>query len=354
MPPTLIADIASPYQHGLSLAALRPDCAGVEIKCTQGSGYFNPDYPGWLASARVDQLLPIAYHYVDVASPAAQATNLAGRILDKSVPVMLDAEDASVDLDHVMAVADAMIAQQLVVRLLYGPRSWWQKIGSPDLSGPLAARSLLLINAAYATSSAGTAAALYPGDTAPAWSPYGGKTPDLLQYTDRALEGGFEIDMNAWRGTPAALAKLLGGTPAGLVTIPVDAYNTPTGPLLVIGMWGPRITALQQALSFVACPPGAADGKFGTRTRDAVVAFQERYGLDADGEFGEESSGRMLARVEQIQRALVAGGFQPGTIDGIPGPNTQGATRRAQAAHGLVQDDVVGPNTSRALGISYP
>jgi len=270
------------------------------------------------------------------------------------VPVMLDAEDASIGLDHVMQVADAMTAQQLAVRLLYGPRSWWQKIGSPDLAGPLGTRKMLLINAAYATTASGTAAALYPGDNAAAWNPYGGRTPDLLQYTDRALEGGFEVDMNAYRGTPAALGKLLASQPSGPVTIPVDVYNTPTGPMLVVGMWGPRITALQQALAFVDCPPGPTDGRFGARTSAGLELFQGRYGLTKDGEYGPESAGRMAQRVKQIQAALAAGGFQAGPVDGIPGPNTLAATRRAQAAHHLVQDEVVGQYTSRALAISYP
>lgn len=354
MPPTLIADIASPYQRGLSIAALRPDCAAVEIKCSQGSGYWNPDYPGWLASARIDGLIPVAYHYVDGADPAAQAANLAAHILDKSVPVMLDAEDASVSLGHAMQVADAMTAEQLVVRLLYGPHSWWQKVGSPDLAGPLGARNIMLINAAYATSAAGTAAALYPGDNAAAWNPYGGKTVDLLQYTDAALEGGYRVDMNAFRGTPAELAALLGSKPSGLVTIPVDAYNTPSGPLLVVGMWGPRVTAMQEALTYVNCPCGAIDGKFGGTTRQGVELFQGRYGLQVDGEFGKESAGRMAQRVEQIQTALKGHGFDPGLIDGIPGTNTRGATRRAQAAHHLVQDAIVGPETSHALNITYP
>jgi hypothetical protein len=351
--PTYISDIASPYQHGLSLAALRPDCAGVEIKCTQGAGYWNPDYPGWLASARADGLIPVAYHYVDGAAPAAQAANLASRILDISVPVMLDAEDASVGLAHTMQVADAMTAQSLRVQLLYGPRSWWQRIGSPDLSGPLGARKILLINAAYASSASGSPAQLYPGDNAAAWNPYGGVTPTLIQFTDRAAEGGYLIDMNAYRGTPAALATLLASTPAAPVVIPV-ADAVATAQLLVVGMWGPRVTAMQEALTYVNCPCGPPDGRFGGTTRAGVELFQVRYGLQRDGEYGSESAGRMAQRVEQIQRALTAAGFDPGLIDGIPGPNTKAATRRAQATHHLVQDAIVGPDTSHALGITYP
>lgn len=348
---TYIADIASPYQHGLNLAALRPDCAGVELKCTQGAGYHNPDYPGWLAQARAGGLIPVAYHYVDGAAPAAQAANLAARILDTVVPVMLDAEAGSVGLPHVLDVADAMAQDGLLPKLLYLSRSFWQSIGSPGLSAPLAARDLMLINAAYATSATGTPAQLYPGDTAGAWNPYGGVTPDLLQFTDRAAEGGYQIDMNAYRGTAAALASRLGGNPVTGTVIPAPS---PDAPPLVVGTWGPRVLAMQQALIFVDCPCGPADGRFGGTTEAGVKLFQGRYGLKPDGEFGPISSGRMAARVEQIQAALSRGGFDPGAIDGIPGPRTDGATRRAQAAHHLLQDAIVGVNTSHALGISFP
>lgn len=350
---TYVADIASPYQHGLRLDSLRPDCAAVELKCTQGAGYHNPDYPGWLATARANALIPIAYHYVDGAAPAAQAANLTARILDTSVPVMLDAEAGSVGLPHVLDVADAMAQAQLHPRLLYLSRSFWQSIGSPNLSGPLASRGVLLINAAYATSRTGSPSQLYPGDTAAAWTPYGGKTPDLLQFTDRAAEGGYQVDMNAYRGTAGALEQLLGTTAiAGTGTVIPEPPQT--APPLLVGTWGPRVLAMQQALTFVDCPCGPDDGKFGATTEAGVKLFQGRYGLQRDGEYGPKSSGRMVQRVDQIQAALAHGGYDPGPVDGIPGTRTQGATRRAQAAHHLLQDAIVGVNTSHALGISYP
>lgn len=348
---TFLADIASPYQHGLRVAALRPDCAGVLLKCTQGAGYYNPDYPTWLPTARANALIPAAYHYVDGASPAAQAANLAKRILDPDVPVMLDAEAGSVGLPHVLDVADAMAQAELRPKLLYLSRSFWQSIGSPDLSAPLTTRGILLINAAYATERTGSPAQLYPGDSADAWARYGGVEPTLLQFTDRAAEGGYLIDMNAYRGAAAALEQLLGGPGTKPASIPPAPARPPS---LMVGTWGLRVAAMQEALTFVNCPCGTADGRFGATTRDGVLLFQGRYGLKRDGEYGEVSAGRMAYRVKQIQSALARNAFNPGLIDGILGPNTRAATRRAQAAHHLVQDEVVGPNTSHVLDISYP
>ena len=268
---------------------------------------------------------------------------------------MLDAEAGSVGLPHVLDIADAMHQAELRPRLLYLSRSFWQSIGSPALAVPLADRGLLLINAAYATSQSGSPARLYPGDSAEAWASYGGTAPTLLQFTDRAAEGGYLIDMNAYRGSAVALARLL-GTPATTAqsgAAPVSAPPAQPAPL-VVGTWGPRVTAMQQALTFVDCPCGAPDGKFGGNSELAVKTFQGRYGLQRDGEYGQISAGRMSQRVKQVQAALARGAFNPGLIDGVPGTNTLAATRRAQAAHHLVQDAVAGPLTSHALGIGYP
>lgn len=58
------------------------------------------------------------------------------------------------------------------------------------------------------------------------------------------------------------------------------------------------------------------------------------------------------AIVVNIQEALVAKGFNPGTIDGDYGPNTQAAVAAFQEAEGLVVDGAVGPETAAALGVS--
>lgn len=55
------------------------------------------------------------------------------------------------------------------------------------------------------------------------------------------------------------------------------------------------------------------------------------------------------AAVAQLQGLLRQRGFDPGPSDGIFGPRTGDAVRRFQAAHGLVVDGVVGPQTWGAL-----
>ena len=50
-----------------------------------------------------------------------------------------------------------------------------------------------------------------------------------------------------------------------------------------------------------------------------------------------------------IQRRLAALGFNPGPIDGIPGPMTRAAVMAFQKAGGLTVDGIVGPITTEAL-----
>lgn len=200
-----VADIAS-YQAGLVPAQLKPDIAALIIKCTQGTNYVNPDYAAWLDEAGAAGLPVGAYHYVDDTDPATQAAWLKANIVDPTLAVMLDEESAG--FSQALAVADAMDAGGLHVRLMYLARSYWQTLGSPDLSAPFNARGLALVNASYQSTASGSPAQLYPGDAAAGWDPYGGVTPTLYQFTDSATESGQSIDVSAFRGGFAALTAL--------------------------------------------------------------------------------------------------------------------------------------------------
>lgn len=54
--------------------------------------------------------------------------------------------------------------------------------------------------------------------------------------------------------------------------------------------------------------------------------------------------------VREVQKALLSEGFSPGTIDGIYGSKTKNAVIRFQNFKGLVADGIVGKNTTAALG----
>lgn len=57
----------------------------------------------------------------------------------------------------------------------------------------------------------------------------------------------------------------------------------------------------------------------------------------------------MMKTTTDIQRQLAAAGFDPGTIDGIRGPDTIAAIRAFQTENGLDVDGIVGLETSSAL-----
>jgi hypothetical protein len=60
-------------------------------------------------------------------------------------------------------------------------------------------------------------------------------------------------------------------------------------------------------------------------------------------------SGDTGAAVKQLQKALAAAGFSPGTPDGDYGPSTMNAVERFQIAKNLGEDGIYGPATAAAL-----
>ncbi len=67
--------------------------------------------------------------------------------------------------------------------------------------------------------------------------------------------------------------------------IPVEVVK----PTLRKGASGPEVIELQEILTMCGYDCGGVDGKFGTRTRNAVVAFQTEVGLDPDGVVGAKT-----------------------------------------------------------------
>lgn len=71
--------------------------------------------------------------------------------------------------------------------------------------------------------------------------------------------------------------------------------------VLRVGDKGPRVRQLQVALAALGLDPGKPDGVFGGKTRKAVVVFQRRNDLDADGVVGPTTA-------RAVNRALAARG----------------------------------------------
>ena len=84
-------------------------------------------------------------------------------------------------------------------------------------------------------------------------------------------------------------------TPTPLPPVPdtvrdrdLSAEITPE-PALHNGSQGEKVWKLQERLQVLGYYTDAVDGQFGQGTRDAVIAFQKKNGLEADGYAGEET-----------------------------------------------------------------
>ncbi|OBJ41538.1 hypothetical protein A5630_22430 [Mycolicibacterium mucogenicum] len=182
----------------------------IEQKVSEGSYYRDPYWPVIAQWCRDNHFPHIGYHYVTTNSPAAQAqtwlSNNGGQY------AMLDFEANSGDIHNFWAVVNAFNAVGVTISLSYIPHWYWQQIGSPDISQ---VPGLIASNYVNGT---GYASNLYPGnDNQRYWFPYGGATPQILQFTDAALVGNLSVDCNAFQGTLDQLIALLNG---GTVTQP--------------------------------------------------------------------------------------------------------------------------------------
>jgi peptidoglycan hydrolase-like protein with peptidoglycan-binding domain len=133
------------------------------------------------------------------------------------------------------------------------------------------------------------------------------------------------------------------------------------------GVPAPHVAGAQVALRSHGVYPGPIDGIRGPLTRRAVRTFQRRHGLRVDGVVGRRTRaelgrlgtppfGRRVIRrgmvgwdVSVLQFMLSRRGAGIRGIDGVFGPNTNGAVRRFQNHRGLSVDGLVGPATRKAL-----
>ena len=128
-----------------------------------------------------------------------------------------------------------------------------------------------------------------------------------------------------------------------------------------------NVAALQAALKSLHLYRGFVDGIKGPLTRRGVTAFQRRRQLSVDGIAGPQTRralgwrgrpplGSRVMRfgnrgwdVAALQFLLQRAGHGPGRADGLFGPLTKGAVRRAQQAAGIGVDGLAGPATIRSL-----
>ena len=125
------------------------------------------------------------------------------------------------------------------------------------------------------------------------------------------------------------------------------------------------IRDVQRQLKGLGFNPGAVDGNVGGQTVAALRAYQQAYRLPVTGKLDEttlrsilperfEASGAPLDLsnrevLQQAQRQMKALGFDPGTMDGTFGPQTEAAVRAYQQAYRLPQTGRLDEVTLRSI-----
>lgn len=115
------------------------------------------------------------------------------------------------------------------------------------------------------------------------------------------------------------------------------------------GSRGTQVKQLQQNLIGLGYLTGSADGSYGSKTKAAVEAFQAEFGLEADGNAGQATQTAVRNAIVRLQVELKAAGFEPGSADGHFGSKTKKALLKFQEAHGLEQTGAADAATWKKL-----
>ena len=152
----------------------------------------------------------------------------------------------------------------------------------------------------------------------------------LLGISASCGNGATELDPSAAQSTTTAP-----DAPATDTTVPEFG--------LLLGVVDPTVISLQEALDLLGYEPGPIDGLLGPGTAQAVRAFQADMGIEPTSYVNAETARAIAEAspeterivVEALQTALTELGFYAGLIDGIYGPEFEAAVADYQASVGL-------------------
>lgn len=257
----------SNFQSAMTLAA---GTVAVCAKASEGTGYTDPYFGHYKAEAARLNAVFFGYHFLHQGNGAAQADHCFA-VTGPGINIMIDQEPTGSSNPTVQDAVDFAVRYRSLGGLCtvdYLPRWYWGNLGSPGLSA-FAANSLGLVSSSYTAYS----------DSGPGWSPYGGLTPDIWQYTDRQPYSGQAVDFNAFRGTVDQLKTLLGyahatppppppAVPPGEIFMDlISVTPDPTGPA---GNTDTGIFGVYEGLGVIHFDPGT--------WKASGAAYVARYG----------------------------------------------------------------------------
>lgn len=293
-------DISNNNGPGIDLAEVAGEGFGFVFgKVSEGDYFLDETWPAYREAALANGLLVAGYHYLIAGSDINAQAELFVNNLGDGVAAMIDFEANSGDMSTFWSFVNAVNARGRQINLSYIPRWYWTQIGSPDLSHVPG-----LIQSSYVTGS-GYAADLYPGDGSSSWNGFGGASPAVLQFTDSAQVAGHTVDADAFRGSPADLATLLGVSPASTSTSGVFMALTDA-------QQADLYQKVQDVWTQLRGPNGAGWPQLGTNAAGENLTL-----VDA------------VARLEAESASPSAGSIAPAPA---PAPAAPSATATAQAA----------------------
>lgn len=134
--------------------------------------------------------------------------------------------------------------------------------------------------------------------------------------------------------TPARAPRpTLRASPGGLLELQRTAGNRAVSSL--VAALGPTVQRGEGPVGIGLQSPHFAGVR---RCEDALAGTRLLTRWQTDGD-----------ATRALQETLAAIGFDPGPVDGLWGPRTDGAVRRFQVAQGLSADGLIGPKTMKAL-----
>ncbi len=173
-------------------------------------------------------------------------------------------------------------------------------------------------------------------------------------------------------------------TPRPVVTADPNAQSWQTStqdynagyPVLRVGSMGADVADLQARLTELSYYAGVIDGSYGLDTQKAVMEFQQRHGMTADGVAGRQTQDALYSysaqpkyvtvegtaqsyallklgasgmEVRKLQARLAELGYYAGGVDGIYGETTATAVKAFQRNNGLSGDGQAGEQTQKKL-----